>query len=195
MDSKTSLNTIYTLQSLAKEEDESEHEDGEQKWTKHTIAKEFINIGSTIEVPVDGLFENQPRYYVNMPRIPTIINHASIIESQNMVENLAQPSLDEIVKFINFESSTQVASTQGSHSLLSLPHLFVRRTNGREPLMDYFQSHVVTLEEYLRIMQQKAMDKEVVKQIRKSRRKEKKVKKVLTMLVVVEKLVERELVK
>jgi hypothetical protein len=28
-----------------------------------------------------------------MPRIPIVINRASIIESINMVENLAQPSL------------------------------------------------------------------------------------------------------
>jgi len=33
---------------------------------------------------------------VNMPRIFTFTNHAFIIESKNMVENLAQPSLDEI---------------------------------------------------------------------------------------------------
>jgi hypothetical protein len=32
-----------------------------------------------------GLFEDQPRYYVNMFRIPTIINHAFVIESENMV--------------------------------------------------------------------------------------------------------------
>jgi hypothetical protein len=37
-----------------------------------------------------------------------------------------------------------------------------RRTNGREPLMDYFQSHVITLEKYLKNMQQKAMDREVI---------------------------------
>jgi hypothetical protein len=34
-----------------------------------------------------------------MPKIPIINNHASIIEPKNMVENLAQLSLDEIVKF------------------------------------------------------------------------------------------------
>jgi uncharacterized protein YdbL (DUF1318 family) len=52
-----------------------------------------------------------------------------------------------------------------------LPHLLTRRTNGKEPLVDYFQSHVVTSKEYLRIMQQKAMDREVVKQIQKNKRK------------------------
>jgi hypothetical protein len=37
-----------------------------------------------------------------MLTIPTITNHAYVIESKNMVENLAQPSLDEIVKLIKF---------------------------------------------------------------------------------------------
>jgi short-subunit dehydrogenase involved in D-alanine esterification of teichoic acids len=44
-----------------------------------------------------------------MPRIPIVINHASIIKSKNMVENLAQPSLDETIEFINLESTIQVA--------------------------------------------------------------------------------------
>ncbi len=64
-----------------------------------------------MEVPIVGLFEDQPRYHVNMPRIPTIINHAFVIESENMVENLAQPSLDKTIEFKNSENSTPVAST------------------------------------------------------------------------------------
>jgi hypothetical protein len=68
--------------------------------------------------------------------------------------------LDEIVKLKNPKSSIQVALTQGCHNLMSLPNLPTRRTNGREPLVDYFQNHVVTSKEYLRIMQQKTMDKE-----------------------------------
>jgi hypothetical protein len=46
-----------------------------------------------------------------MLRIPTITNHAFVIKSKNMVENLAQPSLDETIEFNFFESSIQVAST------------------------------------------------------------------------------------
>jgi hypothetical protein len=38
--------------------------------------------------------------------IRIVTNHAFIIEPNNMVENLAQPSLDEIVEFRNLESST-----------------------------------------------------------------------------------------
>jgi hypothetical protein len=77
------------LQNPGKEEEESEQEDCEQDWTKHIVAEELINIGSTIEVPIVGLFEDQPRYYVNMPIILTIINHAFVIELENMVEKLA----------------------------------------------------------------------------------------------------------
>jgi hypothetical protein len=66
-----------------------------------------------------------------MPKIPIVINHAFVIELKNMVENLAQPSLDETTELRNFESSTQVALAQGCHSLLSLPHLPTRKTNGK----------------------------------------------------------------
>jgi hypothetical protein len=87
-----------------------------------------------------------------MLRILTITNHTFVIELDNMVENLAQTSLDETLEFRNFESSTQVASTHGCHGLLSLPHLLARRTNGRELSVDYSQSHVITSKEYMRIM-------------------------------------------
>ncbi len=36
-----------------------------------------------------------------MLKIPIVTNHASVIEIENMVENLAQLSLDEIVE-LNF---------------------------------------------------------------------------------------------
>jgi hypothetical protein len=44
-----------------------------------------------------------------MLKIPAIINHASIIKSNNMVENLAQPSLYETIELRNSKSSTQLA--------------------------------------------------------------------------------------
>jgi hypothetical protein len=91
VDAKISLSTIYTMQNQVKEEEELEQKDGEKEWTQHTAAKELINIGSKAKVTNVGLSEDLPRYYVNMPRIPTIINHAF----ENMVQNLEQPSLDE----------------------------------------------------------------------------------------------------
>jgi hypothetical protein len=39
-----------------------------------------------------------------------------------------------------------------TNNLLSLPHLLVRRKNGRELLVDYSQSHVVISNQYLNIM-------------------------------------------
>jgi hypothetical protein len=54
--------------------------DGEQQWTKHAIVKELINIGLTIEITTNDSSKDQPRYYVNMFKILTITNHASIIK-------------------------------------------------------------------------------------------------------------------
>ncbi len=84
--------------------------------------------------------------------------------------------MDEIAKLKNPKSSIQVALTHGCHNLMSLPNLLARGTNGKEPLVDYFQNHVVTSKEYLRIMRQKTMDREKTKQI-KEIKKERKIKK------------------
>ncbi len=108
MDSKTSLSTLCTLQNQTREE-EPRQKDCEQDGIKHIVAEKLINIGSTIEVQIVSLFEDQPRYYVNMLKLLRVINHGSVIEPKNMVENLAQPLMDEIVELRNFESSTQVA--------------------------------------------------------------------------------------
>jgi len=94
-------------------------------------------MGSTTKVTIIGLFKDQHRYYVNMPKIPIVINHAFVIKSKNTVENLAQPSFDEAAKVKNPESSTQVALAHGCHSLMSLSHLPARKTNGKEPLVEY----------------------------------------------------------
>ncbi len=60
MDSKTSPNTLYTLQNQAKEEEgESKQEDGEQEWIEHTTTKKLIKIGSTTKVTIIGLPKNQ----------------------------------------------------------------------------------------------------------------------------------------
>jgi len=55
---------------------------------------------------------------------------------------------------------------------LSLPHLPVKKTCEKEPLVDYIQSHVVTSDKYLQILHKKTMDKEAIKIIREQRRKE-----------------------
>jgi hypothetical protein len=57
------------------------------------------------------------------------------------------------------------------HNLLLLLHLLARCTKGKEPLIDYFQSHVVTSFTYLNILRRKTMEKAAVKEIRARKKK------------------------
>jgi hypothetical protein len=51
-------------------------------------------------------------------------------------------------------------------NLFSLSHLFTRRTNNRELLVNYFQSHVVISNQYMNIMQQEVIQKDATKIIK-----------------------------
>lgn len=52
------------------------------------------------------------------------------------------------------------------HNLFSLPHLPTRKTKGMKLLVDCNQFHVVTLDEYLNILQKKVIEKEITNEIR-----------------------------
>jgi hypothetical protein len=52
------------------------------------------------------------------------------------------------------------------HNLLSLFHLLTRNTKGKEQLIDYSQSHLITSSTYLNILKEKIIDKVVMKEIR-----------------------------
>jgi len=77
---------------------------------------------------------------------------------------------------VNLENSnvklndlTIITQTQGVTKLgdlLSLPRLPTKKIHGKESLMDYSNSHVVTSNQYLIVLKQKALDKEVVDKIR-----------------------------
>jgi hypothetical protein len=58
--------------------------------------------------------------------------------------------------------------------LLSLPRLPTRRKHGKEPLVDYSSSHVVTSDQYLVVLKQKALEKEIVDEIKEQNAKKKK---------------------
>jgi hypothetical protein len=61
------------------------------------------------------------------------------------------------------------------HNLFSLPCVPAIQKKGKEPLVDYSQSHVVTSYQYLNIMQKKVMEKTIIKKIKKeNKRKERK---------------------
>ncbi len=46
-----------------------------------------------------------------------------------------------------------------NHNLLSLPHLPTKWPKGEEPLVKYFQSHVITFEEYHATLKKEEMDR------------------------------------
>jgi hypothetical protein len=48
-----------------------------------------------------------------------------------------------------------------------LSHLLTIKSKGKEPLVIYDQSHVVTLDEYMKIIQRHAIEKEIAKKIGK----------------------------
>jgi hypothetical protein len=52
-----------------------------------------------------------------------------------------------------------------------LPHLIAKHTRGKEPLIDYFQSHVMITIEYLNILKGKTLNKPIVKKIREGKKK------------------------
>ncbi len=57
--------------------------------------------------------------------------------------------------------------------LLSLPRLPTRRKHGKEPIVDYSNSHVVTSNQYLVVLRQKALENKIVDKIREQKGKNK----------------------
>jgi hypothetical protein len=50
--------------------------------------------------------------------------------------------------------------------LLSLPRLPTKKILDKEPLVDYSNSHVVTSNQYLIVLRQKALEKKIIDKIR-----------------------------
>ncbi len=63
------------------------------------------------------------------------------------------------------------------HNLLLLFYLPTRHTKGKDPLIDYFKSHVVTSFEYLDILRKKTMEKVDIEEIKIGKKKDKEDKK------------------
>jgi len=57
-------------------------------------------------------------------------------------------------------------------NLLFLPRLPTRRILGKEPVVDYYNSNVVTSNQYLVVFKQKTMDKEATDKVRELKAKE-----------------------
>ncbi len=106
----------------------------------------MLNIGRTFQVVLgialttcDYLFSPIPRYYVKMPHNPTTPtnNH----EGDQLV-------VDFLNVILELNDLIVIGRTQGTKrlaNLLSLPMLLVRKRYGKEPLVYYSNSHVITL--------------------------------------------------
>jgi hypothetical protein len=91
------------------------------------------------------------------------------------VVNLDEGSFENIYELLH-ETQMSPNVTQESmrvHNVMLLFDLLVRHTKGKKPLIDYFQSHVVTSFEYPNILRTKTMEKVVVEEIKVGKRKEK----------------------
>ncbi len=78
---------------------------------------------------------------------------------------------DVILKSKNLIGSNQSEEVGFAH-MLSLPALPTKRKHGNEPLMDYSNSHVVTLNQYLVILKQKVVDKKIANKLKEQKAKE-----------------------
>ncbi len=65
---------------------------------------------------------------------------------------------------LTIRSQTQGVTKLGD--LLCLPRLPTRRRHGKKPLVDYSSSHVVTSNQYLVVLKEKALEKKIVDKIR-----------------------------
>jgi hypothetical protein len=61
------------------------------------------------------------------------------------------------------------------HNLLSLLHLLARYNKGKNPLIDYFQPHIITNSKYLNILRKKKMEKATTEEIKASKKKGKRI--------------------
>jgi hypothetical protein len=123
------------------------------------VAIDLLNIAGTFQAiftptpsTLVGPFELSPRFYVEMPpNPPTPTNN----QQDDLAVNLEDSNLE--LDDIAIPSQTQGVIELGD--LLSLPRLPTRRRHGKEPLVDYSSSHVVTLDQYLVVLKQKALEK------------------------------------
>ncbi len=84
-------------------------------------------------------------------------------QQDELVVNLDDCSLE--LDVLTIPSQTQGVTELGD--LLSLPRLPTRRKNDKEPLVDYSNSHVVALDQYMTVLRHKTLEKKIVDKIKK----------------------------
>jgi hypothetical protein len=121
----------YTIEEEAK---------NNQQWGEDFVVMKFFHIGETIQHLPMYMLENDQHYYVDMPQTP-IVRKQQL--EKNIVVNLDEGSpeggLEEIQQFPNLTKKSM-----RMHNFTLFPYLLAKHTKGKEPLIDYSQSHVVT---------------------------------------------------
>jgi hypothetical protein len=123
--------------------------------------------------------------------IPSIIEDTRTKSTLDYIIDQCEPINAFEGEFLHFRIVPAPICLQ---NLLSFSHLPVRKTCDKEPLIDYNYSHVVTSNEYLQILCQKAMDKKIVEVIREQRikeREETKKRRAINSHNVIDKIVQR----
>jgi len=92
-----------------------------------------------------------PHYYVKMSCSPT-----TPTTNPKLVVNLEDPCLESHDLNVSYQTQQVLTLT----NLLSLPQMLTRRIFKKEPLIDYSSSHVVTSNQYLAVLKQKAMSRQ-----------------------------------
>jgi uncharacterized protein with NAD-binding domain and iron-sulfur cluster len=149
--------------STSNEENEvDEEEDNNIQWEEQSTTTKLINISSTTPLAHDnvtiGVTEIHPRYYVDLHTNFTSMNKETTIDTINVTMNIDEdaPSLE--VGNNNFMSIIQQGLANGN--LFALFHLPTKKTQRKEPIVDYSQSHAMILEEYLSKLRHKTLEKE-----------------------------------
>jgi len=121
------------------------------------VVKAFQGVVIIIHTKVEWPSSPTLRYYVKMPCSPT-----TPTTNRELVVNLKDPYLESNDLNVSYQTQQVLALA----NLLFLPRLPTRKTFGKEPLVDYFSSHVVTFDKYLVVLKQKVTDKEVTNKVR-----------------------------
>jgi hypothetical protein len=139
------------------------------------VAIDLLNIAGTFQrvvivtrTKVECPFSPTPCYYVEMP-----CNLVAPTTNLELIVNLEDPCLESD----DLNVSYQTQQVHALANLLSLPRLPKKKTLGKESLIDYFSSHVMTFDQYLVVFKQKAMDKEAMDKMKELKIKKKREKK------------------
>ncbi len=157
MDGGTKPNELYITNhnNGTSNEDNVENFDGTMTdikgWGENGVVTKLINIATTtdelatIRADVDGQ-EQLLNYYVEKPTSLGNLEDTRTKGNLDYIVDIFEPTHAIEKELLH---SRKARAPLCFHNLLSLSHPPARKTSGKELLVDYNQSHVVTFDEYL----------------------------------------------